>query len=58
MSAEGSFSSDGERRRVAHQPNESIKDVIRALAYKKQSVAQVSFNSHTWKFVGRSGAVV
>lgn len=42
MSAAGSFEAvSGERRRVAHQPNESMKDVIRGLAFKKQSVAQV-----------------
>ncbi|VDK73399.1 unnamed protein product [Litomosoides sigmodontis] len=42
MSAAGSFEAvGGERRRVAHQPNESMKDVIRGLAFKKQSVAQM-----------------
>ncbi|KAL4002659.1 SNF2 N-terminal domain family protein [Acanthocheilonema viteae] len=42
MSAAGSFGDvTGERRRVAHRPNESVKDVIRGLAFKKQSVAQM-----------------
>ncbi|KAM3723134.1 putative regulator of chromatin subfamily A [Dirofilaria immitis] len=42
MSATGSFEAIvGERRRVAHRPNESVKDVIRGLAFKKQSVAQM-----------------
>uniref|UniRef100_A0A915Q019 SWI/SNF-related matrix-associated actin-dependent regulator of chromatin subfamily A containing DEAD/H box 1 homolog n=1 Tax=Setaria digitata TaxID=48799 RepID=A0A915Q019_9BILA len=42
MSAAGSFGAiTGERRRVAHRPNESVKDVIRGLAFKKQSVAQM-----------------
>ncbi|VDO53832.1 unnamed protein product [Onchocerca flexuosa] len=42
MSAAGSFGAiSGEKRRVAHRPNESVKDVIRGLAFKKQSVAQV-----------------
>ncbi|EFO23163.2 SNF2 family domain-containing protein [Loa loa] len=42
MSAAGSFGTiTGERRRVAHRPNESVKDVIRGLAFKKQSVAQM-----------------
>lgn len=44
MSAAGSFGAiTGERRRVAHRPNESVKDVIRGLAFKKQSVAQVAY---------------
>lgn len=42
MSAAGSFGAiTGERRRVAHRPNASIKNVVRGLAFKKQSVAQV-----------------
>ncbi|VDM20281.1 unnamed protein product [Wuchereria bancrofti] len=42
MSAAGSFETiTGEKRRVAHRPNESVKDVIRGLAFKKQSVAQM-----------------
>lgn len=49
MSAAGSFGAiTGEKRRVAHRPNESVKDVIRGLAFKKQSVAQVAYFVFFW----------